>query len=406
MKKITINFKDLFDIYSISDKSNDVHELSKKIFVKDPSGKLVPVRGIIKKTDVDMCKFTTENNISRKMAYGHLLKCTTGFKQLKDIDNNDDIYIYNNQSTKIKSIEPCNDIDVAYDISLDAPHEYVTPDNLIHHNTTIARIIVDALIQNDSDVLVMNGSDNTGVESMRTTVAGFLKSPPYQAKLKIVYIDEFDYTTQNAQAVLRNMMEAYSSTGRFIITGNYWSKVMEPIQSRFTLYEMKTLPKEFVIEYAKNILTKEKVEFDEQSVELIVTSLLPDVRKVVNTLQKNTINKKLKKIDVNTIISNEKKISGLLVQIGEQMGSASEKATINRNIPQITELLNTGSEPDYLHIYQTLFFHPELPAWAKIKVNEYSNKHNSCVNPVSHFMAMVYDVVQSGMTFFNLFGKK
>ncbi len=272
--------------------------------------------------------------------------------------------------------------------------------------TTLARIVVEALIQNEMDVLNLNGSDSTGVENMRTTVAGFLKSPPYQAKLKIVYIDEFDYTTQNAQAVLRNMMETYADNGRFIVTGNYWSKVMDPIQSRFTLFEMKTIPKDFVISYAKNILDTEKVEYDENSVELIVSSLLPDVRKIVNTLQKNTVDKKLKKIDVTTIISNEKKICGHVIQIAESMNGDSQKATINRNVPQIMELLNLGSDPDYNHIYQTLFYHAELPAWAKIKVNEYMNRHNSCANPSIHFMGMVYDIIQSGMTFYNMFGKK
>ena len=272
--------------------------------------------------------------------------------------------------------------------------------------STLARIIVDSLIQNDMDVLEMNGSDSTGVDTMRTTVQGFLKSPPYQAKHKIVYIDEFDYTTNNAQAVLRNMMESYADNGRFIVTGNYWSKVLDPIQSRFTMFEMKTLPKEFVINYVKTILDNEKVKYDEQSVDLVVSSLLPDVRKIVNTLQKNTVDKKLKKIDVDTIVSNEKKISGLLIQIAESMGTETEKATINRNVSQIMELLNTQHEPDYINIYQTLFYHEQMPAWGKIKVNEYMNRHNSCVNPPSHFMALVYDVIQSGMTFFNMFGKK
>jgi DNA polymerase III delta prime subunit len=272
--------------------------------------------------------------------------------------------------------------------------------------STVARIIVDSLINNEMDVLRMNGSDSTGVENMRTTVAGFLKSPPYQSKLKIVYIDEFDYTTQNAQAVLRNMMEAYADNGRFIVTGNYWSKVMEPIQSRFTLHEMSTLPKEFVVEYAKTILKNEKVKHDDNSVDLIVSSLLPDVRKVINTLQKNTAKGQLKVVDVNTLISNEKKIIAQLIQIVENMGTDSEKGTINRNVSQIMELLNGENEPDYNHIYQSLFYHEGLAAWAKIKVNEYMNKHTSAFNPSIHFMAMIYDVIQAGMTFYSMFGKK
>lgn len=405
MKKIRIKFRDLFDMYSTSTEVDKIHSPTKKLYVKDPNGELVPIRGLIKKSNIEMSVMSTRRGIKRRMASGHLIKCTSGFHKVNDLTAQSDVLVYNDDTDKIKSISD-DGKDFAYDISIDAPHEYITPDGLIHHNTTLSRIIVDSLIQNESDSLILNGSDSTGVESMRTTVMGFLKSPPYQAKFKIVYIDEFDYTTSNAQAVLRNMMETYASNGRFIVTGNYWSKVIEPIQSRFTLFEMSTVPKDFVIKYAKTILDSEKITYDDNSVDLIVSSLLPDVRKIINTLQKNTSGKKLKKIDVNTIISNEKKICGQLIHIAESMGQENQKETINRNVPQIMELLNTDSDPDFHHIYQILFFHANLPAWAKIKVNEYMNGHSSSVNPSIHFMAMVYDIIQSGMSFFNMFGKK
>lgn len=272
--------------------------------------------------------------------------------------------------------------------------------------TTLARIIVDTLIKNEMDVLNMNGSDSTGVENMRTTVQGFLKSPPYQSKLKLIYIDEFDYTTQNAQAVLRNMMENYADNGRFIVTGNYMSKVMDPLISRFTVFEMKSLSKEYVVDYAVKMLKSEGVEYDINTVELIVQNFLPDVRKAISTLQKNTVSKKLKKIDVSSIVSIEKKISGLIVQICDDLATPKKEATLNQNVPQILELLSKEAEPDYRQIYQILFFHDKLPAWAKIKVNQYQNMHSSCALPSAHFMAMIYDIVQAGMTFFNMFGKK
>lgn len=271
--------------------------------------------------------------------------------------------------------------------------------------TTLARIVVETLIKNDMDVLSMNGSDSTGVDNMRTSVQSFLKSPPYESKMKIVYIDEFDYVTQNAQAVLRNMTETYADNGRFIVTGNYLSKIMEPLISRFTIFEMKSLPKDFVIEYAKGILDKENIEYDINTVDLIVQNFIPDVRKIINTLQKNTADGKLKKIDVNTIITNEKKICGLIVQICDDVGTDKRNATLNQNVPTIMELLSKGTEPDYRQIYQILFFHEKLPAWAKIKVNQYSNMHHSCALPTAHFMAMVYDIVQAGITFFNMFKK-
>lgn len=272
--------------------------------------------------------------------------------------------------------------------------------------TTLARIVVETLIKNDMDALLMNGSDSTGVENMRTTVQGFLKSPPYKSKLKIVYIDEFDYTTQNAQAVLRNMMETYADNGRFIVTGNYLSKVMDPLLSRFTVFEMKSLSKEYVLEYCVKILKAEAIEYDVNTVELIIQNLLPDVRKVINTLQKNTSGHKLKKIDVSSIVSTEKKVAGQIIQICDDINTQKRDTTLNQNMPQILEMLSKESEPDYRQIYQILFFHEKFPAWAKIKVNQYQNMHSSCAVPSAHFMAMVYDIVQAGMTFYSMFGKK
>lgn len=272
--------------------------------------------------------------------------------------------------------------------------------------TTLARIVADAIIKSDMDILAINGSDATGVENMRTTVQGFLKSPPYKSKLKLIFIDEFDYTTQAAQAVLRNMMEAYADNGRFIVTGNYQSKVIDPLISRFTVYEMKTMPREFVLQYAYKILKGENVEYDQNSVELIITNFLPDVRKIVNTLQKNTVANKLKKLDAASLVSNEKKICGLIVQLADDIGTPKRDATLNQNVPQLLELLSKESEPDYRQIYQNLFFQEKFPAWAKIKVNQYQNTHGSCALPSAHFMAMVYDIVQAGMTFYNMFGKK
>lgn len=272
--------------------------------------------------------------------------------------------------------------------------------------TTLARIIYDCLVKNEMDGLIMNGSDSTGVDNMRTTVQSFLKSPPYKSKLKIVYIDEFDYVSNNAQAILRNMMESFADNGRFIVTGNYQSKIIDPLISRLTVFEMKTMPKEFVMSYARKILKAEKVEFDENSVDLVVQTYLPDVRKVVNTLQRNTINGKLKKIDAASIVSIEKKICGLIIQICDDLGTNKKDATLNQNVPQIMELMSSESEPDFRQIYQSLFFHEKLPMWAKIKVNQYQNTHNVCAVPSAHFMAMTFDVVQSGMTYFSMFSKK
>jgi len=271
--------------------------------------------------------------------------------------------------------------------------------------TTTARIIVDALIKNEMDSFLLNGSDSTGVDIMRNDIQGFLKSPPYESKLKLVYIDEFDYTSSNAQAALRNIMEKYADNGRFICTGNYLSKIIDPLQSRFQIFEMKTISEEFAVKYCKHILDSEEVEYDDESVKMIVHNFVPDVRKAVNTIQKNVVNGKLKKIDVSSIISIEKKICGLIVQICDDIGTDKRDVTINRSIPEVMKLMSKG-EPDYRSMYTTMANVDNLPLWAKIKVNQYNNTHQSCAVPSSHFMALVYDIITAGMNYDVMFGKK
>ena len=270
--------------------------------------------------------------------------------------------------------------------------------------TTTARVIVESIIKHEMDLFSINGSDSTGVDVMRTEIQGFLKSPPYVSKLKIVFIDEMDYLSQNAMAALRNIMEKYSDNGRFICTANYKSKIIDPLHSRFQTFEMKTVKEDFAINYVTDILKKEEIEFDADSVRTIVKNYLPDLRKALNTIQRNVIDKKLKKIDVNTIITNEKKICGLVVSMCDNLDKDefSKNKVINQNMPEIIKLV-MKEEPDYRSIYQTLFDHEGLPLWGKIVINQYSNQHQAAAVPSAHFIACVNAIILAGMNFYRTF---
>lgn len=271
--------------------------------------------------------------------------------------------------------------------------------------TTLARILVDQLIDSSMDVLCLNGSDDTGVDIMREEIKPFLQSPPMHSRFKIVWIDEADYLTKNAQASLRNMMETYAENGRFIFTCNYQSKIIEPIISRTTSYEMRTIPEDFVYNFVIDILTKEGIKYDENTVKLTVNSLLPDVRKVINTIQKNVKDGELKKIKTEDLITVENKIIGLIIELCDSIGSDLMKSTVNRVNPEILSILSGKDCPDIAKIYDVLFESDKLPAWAKIKVVEYSNRHSSAFNDKHNFMAMVYSMMYSGIQFYKLMQK-
>lgn len=270
--------------------------------------------------------------------------------------------------------------------------------------TTLARIIIDKLVKSDSDILMFNGSEITGVDYIRNDVIGFLRSPPFKSKLKIVFIDEFDYMSNNAQASLRAIIEKYSSNGRFIVTGNYKHKIIDPLLSRLTTYEMDSLDLGYIQKYIKNILTTENVEYDDDTVNLLVENCYPDVRKTLNIVQKNVVDSKLQKIDTKKLISNEQKIIGLIVQICDDIHSNNSKATIDKNGPEILKILNNKETVDYIKIYEILSSNDKIPLWAKIKINQYTNTHNECVLESAHFMSMIYEILIAGLRFKKEFG--
>jgi len=268
--------------------------------------------------------------------------------------------------------------------------------------TTLARIITDKIIKDDSDVLYLNGSDETGISTYREKVAGFLRSPALASEIKIVFIDEADYTTQNAQAILRALMEEYYETGRFICTGNYLSKIIDPLVSRFQHFRFEKISQEFCFEYCERILTEEKIEYKKQDVKGVIKGLHPDVRKIVNTLQRHIIDGKLTGINADEISTVENKIIALILEICDCVGGLNEKTIINRNMTQIQKALNGSVEPDYRFIYEELF-KSKMPAWGKIKVNGYANNHLSCAVPMIHFQALTLDIITAGKTYIQMF---
>lgn len=270
--------------------------------------------------------------------------------------------------------------------------------------TTTARILNDYIIKNDMDFLPLNGSNTTGIETVRKTIEPFLKSPAFASKHKIVFIDEFDYMTSNAQADLRNIFERYSETGRFICTANYKSKIIDPLHSRFQTFEMKTISKEFALEYCTNILDTEGIKYKAEDVELVVECLIPDVRKVVNTLQRNVVDGKLQGVDKSKITTIENKIVGLVCLICDSIGKPTQDKVINQKVPDILTVLNEG-EPEYYSVYNSLF-NGKIEPWAKIVVNKYCNTHNGCVVPSMHFMSMIWEMIMTGNNYHEMFGKK
>lgn len=164
-----------------------------------------------------------------------------------------------------------------------------------------------------------------------------------------------DYLTPNAQAALRNVMETFSKHCRFILTCNYVERVIDPIQSRCQAYKIVPPKKSDVARHLVNILDTEKVEYGLDDVATLVTAGYPDIRRVINSTQRQVIDNKLT-IDVDSIIQSEYKI-----QLLNLLSS-------NASIQEIRKLLADNSISDYSELYRLLY--DEIDEYCNGKIAE------------------------------------
>ncbi|MFH0949174.1 MAG: replication factor C small subunit [Candidatus Aenigmatarchaeota archaeon] len=133
--------------------------------------------------------------------------------------------------------------------------------------------------------LELNASDERGIDTVRVKVKDFARTLGFEAKYKIIFLDEADSLTKDAQHALRRTMERYSSTARFILSANYSSKIIAPIQSRTAIFRFMPLKESEIVSFLKFIVEKEKLQTDEAAYKSIVYMSEGDMRKAVNILQ-------------------------------------------------------------------------------------------------------------------------
>lgn len=146
----------------------------------------------------------------------------------------------------------------------------------------------------------LNASDERGIDVVRGKIKEFARTAPLgNAEFKIIFMDEADALTSDAQAALRRTMEKYSKICRFILSCNYSSKIIDPIQSRCAVFRFKPLSKEDVKGFLTKIVTNEGVKIDDDALEALVHVARGDMRRAVNSLQVAASMDKT--IDVDTI---------------------------------------------------------------------------------------------------------
>lgn len=155
--------------------------------------------------------------------------------------------------------------------------------------TSLALLLKNLLEVEDSDFLSLNASDDNNIETIRNKVKNFISTFAY-GPFKIVLLDEADGLTPAAQGTLKSMMEEFSDNARFILTCNKPNKVIPELHSRCQSLEYKALDKDQMLERAAAILKKEKVKAGSiENLEAYIESCYPDFRRVIETLDQNSI---------------------------------------------------------------------------------------------------------------------
>lgn len=214
--------------------------------------------------------------------------------------------------------------------------------------TTVAKALCNEV---GCDYLFINSSDENGIDTLRTKISNYASSVSLSGGRKVVILDEFDAATNNFQSAFRNFLETYSTNCTFILTCNYANKIIQPIHSRCAVINFtinKTEKRKLITSFFKRvcyILDSENIQYDKESVAAFITKWFPDNRRILNELQRYSINGK---IDV-----------GILSQVGEINLKELIDSLKDKNFTKVREWVvnNVHNEPSaiYRKIYDGMY---------------------------------------------------
>ena len=249
--------------------------------------------------------------------------------------------------------------------------------------TTLAKLIVNNL---DCDYLYINASDERGIETIRDKVSGFASTASFKP-LKVVILDEADFLTIQAQASLRNVIETFSRTTRFIMTCNYVERIIDPLQSRCQVLKIIPPSKKEVAIHLASVMAIEGTTYDLEDVKTIVNQYYPDLRKCLNTIQLSTQDQKLT-IDKSVLVS-----SNYMISILKELSNAKPKWR------EIRQIIANANVSDFEELYRYLYDNANVYASGRegmvaIYINEYSYQSNFRIDKEINCMALIQKLIE------------
>ena len=252
--------------------------------------------------------------------------------------------------------------------------------------TTAAKMIMHTI---DCDYLYINASDERNIDTVRDKLKSFASTIGFKSK-KVIVLDEADYLNPNsAQPALRNLMETFSNHCRFILTCNYVERIIDPIQSRCQAFQIVPPSKKEVAIHLSNILNTENVKYTVDDIKLIVDSNYPDIRRVINTAQRQVVDNELK-VNAYEIILNDYKLK--ILEILKSTKSKKECFT------EIRQILADAKVSDFADFFRLLY--DEIDSYGKGHIAEcilviarYEQSDVQVVDKEINAMAMLIEIL-------------
>tara|TARA_B100000780_G_scaffold86568_1_gene59520 strand:- start:4 stop:915 length:912 start_codon:yes stop_codon:yes gene_type:complete len=250
--------------------------------------------------------------------------------------------------------------------------------------TTLAKLCVQNL---DCDHLYINASDERGIETIRDKVSGFASVASFKP-LKVVILDEADFLTIQAQASLRNIIETFSRTTRFILTCNYIERVIDPLQSRCQTIKVVPPSKREIAVHIASICDKESISYDPTAIGKIVNKFYPDLRKMLNTIQASNIKNKLTLDD------------SLLVSTSYLSAILDELTKTKPKFNTIRQIIADSNVDDYEELFRFLYdkadeYLPGKSGTAAFLINEHQYKANFRIDKEINVMSLINNLINN-----------
>ena len=250
--------------------------------------------------------------------------------------------------------------------------------------TTLAKLLVSNV---DCDQMYVNASDENNVETVRNKIKMFASSVGFK-DLKVIILDECDFLTPNAQAALRNLMETFSKHCRFILTCNYVERIIDPIQSRCQSFQIIPPSKKEVAIHTSKILNTEGVSFENEQIVTMVNSSYPDIRRIINAVQRNIVDNRLI-VDTESLVQNDYKLQVL------EILQTQDKKNAFKNLRQ---LLADSQIRDYADLFRLLY--DEIDSYGKghiaeviLTIAKYELSDAQVVDKEINAMAMLIEIL-------------